>query len=265
MFFGTDGIVETKISARPASSVQYGMEAKLQRQTVKKRGRVLKKKALILIIEDEKDILELEEFHLLKAGYEVIGFLSTGKVEQALEEEDVDILIVDRNLPGAEGSEFVAALRRKGYTQPVIFVTAKDQEYQVGEGFDRGGDDYLRKPFNMNELVWRVKALLKRSGHLEPGYMKHRDLTMDVQSRKLQRRHETLALSRLEFDLLSYLMRHKNRVVSRDELLDEVWGDEEERGYKSVNVAVNRLKKKIDTKDGPSYIESVRGIGYRLC
>jgi len=220
---------------------------------------------LILIIEDDEDILELEEFYLSRAGYEVLGFRSAKGVLQALEEEKVALLVVDRNLPGAEGSEFVALLRAKGYDQPVIFVSAKDQDFQVEEGFERGGDDYLRKPFNMNELVLRVRALLRRSGAEESTRLKHRDLTLDLAGHRFFRGGEEIGLSRLEFDLLHYLMRHSGRVISREELLDEVWGDEEERGPKSVNVAVNRLKKKIDREGESSHIESVRGIGYRLC
>jgi len=221
--------------------------------------------ALVLIIEDEEDILELEEFHLSRAGFEVMGFRSTRGVEQALREESVSLLIVDRNLPGAEGSEFVSELRAKGYTQPIIFVSAKDQDFQVEEGFERGGDDYLRKPFNMNELVWRVKALLRRSGGQTGERLRHRELLLDPEARRAWWASGELSLSRLEFDLLRYLMEQSGRVVSREELLEEVWHDEEERGPKSVNVAINRLKKKIDREGEPSLIESVRGIGYRLC
>jgi len=222
-------------------------------------------RGLVLIVEDEEDILELEEFYLAKAGYEVMGFRSTRGVEQALREERVSLLIVDRNLPGAEGSEFVSELRAKGYTQPVIFVSAKDQDFQVEEGFERGGDDYLRKPFNMNELVLRVRALMRRSGENGPERIRHGELLLDPASRRVWRQKEEIPLSRLEFDLLHYLMRQSGRVVSREELLEEVWHDEEERGPKSVNVAVNRLKKKIDRGGEPSLIEPVRGIGYRLC
>jgi len=230
-----------------------------------RKGKIMQNRPLILIIEDEEDILELEEFHLERAGYEVLGFFSTRGVEQALDEEEVALLVVDRNLPGAEGSEFVSMLRSKGHEHPVIFVSAKDQDFQVEEGFERGGDDYLRKPFNMNELVLRVRSLLRRSGEEKRDRLRRRDLELDPSARRLRVAGEEVALSRLEFDLLHYLMRHPGRVVSRDELLDEIWGDEEERGPKSVNVAVNRLKKKIDREGEPSHIESIRGIGYRLC
>ncbi|WP_292657154.1 response regulator transcription factor [Nitratifractor sp.] len=220
---------------------------------------------LILILEDEKDILELEEFHLQSAGFETMGFLSTHGVRQALEEEDVALMVVDRNLPGAEGSELVRQLRREGYEQPVIFVTAKDRDEEVEEGFARGGDDYLRKPFNMNELVWRVKALLRRSGEQEPELLRHRALVMDLPSRRARLEEAPLSLTRLEFDLLRYFLENPDRVISRDELLEEVWSDGEERGEKTVNVAVNRLKKKIENDPEHPYIEAVRGVGYRLC
>ncbi len=223
----------------------------------------MKPSPLILIIEDQEDILELEEFHLQKAGFETMGFLSTRGVEQALVEEDVSLLVVDRNLPNVEGSEFVAMLRDEGWDIPVIFVSAKDQDDQVIEGFERGGDDYLKKPFNMNELVLRVKALLKRSGTQEANRLHHRDLTLDNEARKLYRDKSEIALTKLEFDLLAYLMQHSDKAISRDELLEKVWDDEGTKGAKSVNVAINRLKKKIET-DSP-YIEAVRGIGYRLC
>jgi DNA-binding response OmpR family regulator len=222
-------------------------------------------RALVLIIEDEEDILEVEELYLQSAGYETLGFLSTKGVRQAMKEEAVDLLIVDRNLPGVEGSEFVASLRTEGYDQPVIFVTAKDQDTQVLEGFERGGDDYLKKPFNMNELVARVKSLLRRSGGESPRRIAYRDLQLDLQEHTLWRGKEPLTLTRLEFELLHYFLQHKKRVISRDELLEAVWPDGEERGYKSVNVAISRLKRKIEIEGVDPYIESVRGIGYRLC
>ena len=220
---------------------------------------------LILILEDEEDILELEELYLQNAGFETMGFLSPRKVRQALEEEEVALMVVDRNLPGAEGSELVAELRREGFAMPVIFVTAKDRDEEVEEGFIRGGDDYLRKPFNMNELVWRVRAQLRRHTENREETLRHRALVMDLPGRRVERSGEAIPLTRLEFDLLHYFLEHPDRVISRDELLEEVWSDSEERGEKTVNVAVNRLKKKIESDPKQPYIEAVRGVGYRLC
>ena len=214
----------------------------------------------ILIIEDNEDILELEELHLTKAGFDVLGFMDTKGVEQALEEESVSLMIVDRNLPNVEGSEFVKELRELGYDMPVIFVTAKDSDDNVQEGFLRGGDDYIKKPFNMNELVLRVKAHIARYAGIS-NKVKYKELLLDKDSNSVLLNKEPLKLTNLEFKLIEYLIKNRNRVVPREELLEEVW--QEDVGYKSVNMAVSRLKSKLETKD--TYIEAVRGVGYKIC
>ena len=215
----------------------------------------------VIIIEDNEDLLELEEFHLSNAGLDVLGFLSTKGVEQALEEESVALLIVDRNLPNAEGSEFVEYLREKGYDMPVIFVTAKDSEKNIEEGFLRGGDDYLTKPFNMNELVLRAKAKITRYLGIVTQKVKYKDLVIDEEKKELTINNEYIKLTSLEFKVLLYLIKNRDRVVSRDELIEEIW--REDVGYKSVTMAISRLKNKIE-KD-TVYIEAIRGVGYKIC
>lgn len=221
--------------------------------------------ATVLIIEDEADLLELMEYHFQKAQFETAGFLSTKNVEQFLEEETVDIMIVDRNLPGAEGSEFVQKLRQKGVSAPVIFVTAKDSDANVEEGFLRGGDDYLTKPFNMNELILRVRAILKRTQTPPSSTLCHRDITLNLETREVVAGKEAVELTKLEFDLLHALMSHKNSVLNRDFLLEKVWEKEAYYQDKTVNVAINRLKKKIDPTKEKNYIKSIWGVGYTLC
>ncbi|HHD83928.1 MAG TPA: response regulator transcription factor [Campylobacteraceae bacterium] len=223
------------------------------------------KSAHIVIIEDEEDILELEEYHLQKAGYEVTGFLSTRRVDKLLEEEEVDLLIVDRNLPGTEGSEFVAQLRDAGYQIPVIFVSAKDRDTEVEEGFLRGGDDYLTKPFNMNELILRVRSVLRRTMGSAEGRVVYRDLTLELDERKVFIDNSEIKLSKLEFELLLYFVKHKHTALTRDQLLEAVWGDDAFKQEKTVNVTINRLLKKIDPARNKRYIEPVRGVGYKLC
>ena len=219
----------------------------------------------IVLIEDEEDLLELSEYRLQKEGYEVTGFLSTKHVEELLLEEDVDLLIVDRNLPGVEGSEFVKKLREDGYRIPVIFVSAKDQDTQIEEGFLSGGDDYLTKPFNMNELVLRVKSILRRTKKSDEGKLIYKDIIMDLDERRAFISGEEVSLSKLEFELLSYFIENKNIVLNRDQLLEEVWKDEEFKQEKTVNVTINRLKKKIDPNRDKEYIQPIRGVGYKLC
>ncbi len=215
----------------------------------------------IVIIEDDEDILELLEYHLQKAGYDTMGFLSTKKVEQFLEEENPSLLIVDRNLSDVEGSEFIEQVRSKGYDTPVIFLTAKNSDTDIDEGFLRGGDDYITKPFRMQEVLFRIKAILKRSGFTEQNKLKHRDLLLDVEERELTINGDHIKLTNMEFNLLHTFIKNANKPLQREFLLEEV--SEESQG-KTINVAINRLKNKIDPHGSKAYITSVWGIGYKL-
>ena len=222
--------------------------------------------ANIVIVDDEEDLLELLEYNLQKEGYETIGFLNTKTVTQILEEEEIDLLIMDRNLPGVEGSEFVGKLREEGIDVPVIFLSAKDRDEDIEEGFLKGGDDYITKPFNMKELLLRVKSILKRtSNKAASDKLAYRDLLLDTQTRTLSVDGRDVDVTKLEFDLLSEFIRNKNSVLERDYLLENVWGDSENYQYKTVNVAINRLKEKIDPDKTKEYIQTVRGVGYKLC
>ncbi|MDR1614500.1 MAG: response regulator transcription factor [Campylobacteraceae bacterium] len=221
-------------------------------------------KDTVVIIEDEQDLLELMEFHLNKAEFDAIGFLSVKNVEKFLSEETCALMIVDRNLKESEGSEFVDYLRKKGINIPVIFVTAKDKDSEVEEGFLRGGDDYLKKPFNMQELILRSKALINRTKH-EAKKTGFKDILLNLESREAFVEDEKIDLTRLEFDLLNLFMQNKNSVLNRDFLLEQIWQNEEVFQEKTVNVAVSRLLKKIDPKKDKKYIKPVWGIGYILC
>ena len=222
--------------------------------------------AFIVIVEDEEDILELIEYSLDKAGFETMGFTSTKNVEQLLEEESVDLMIMDRNLPGVEGSEFVAQMRDKGINTPVIYLTAKTKESDIEEGFERGGDDYMSKPFKMKELILRIKAILKRTkSDVSEGKVVYRDITLDLGSRELFIASQNIELTKLEFDLLHTLISNQNVVLDRDYLLEHVWGGDAIYQDRTVNVAINRLKEKIDPEKDKEYIKTVRGVGYTLC
>lgn len=222
--------------------------------------------AQIVIIEDEEDLLELLEYHLSKEGFRVIGFLSTKKVEEFLMEETVDLMIVDRNLPGVEGSEFVRHLRNSGYQIPAIFVSAKDSDEEIEEGFLRGGDDYITKPYNMNELILRIKAILRRAkSSVEHGKLAYKDILIDLDKREVFVDGDEISLSKLEFDLLVYFVNNRNIVLDRNRLLEDVWRDKYLKQDKTVNVTVNRLKNRIDKDNKKGYINSIRGIGYKFC
>ena len=219
----------------------------------------------IVIIEDEPDILELLEYHLEKEGYSVMGFLSTERVEQFLEEENPALLIVDRNLPGVEGSEFVSKMRALGYDIPVMFLTARDKESDLLEGFTSGGDDYMTKPFSSKELLVRIEALLRRSGVTSSEKVKYRDLVLDMKQRELFIEKKSIELTNLEFKLLHTFVKNPNQPLDRDFLRDEVWGgDSIDFHDKTINVAMNRLKKKIDPAGEKEYFVPVWGVGYKL-
>lgn len=218
----------------------------------------------IVLIEDEEDLLELIEFNLKKCDYDVVGFLSTKNVEKFLNEEKCSLLIVDRNLKDAEGSEFIDSLRKKGINIPVIFVTAKIQDKDIEEGFLRGGDDYLKKPFNMNELILRVKALISRSKK-EARVLKYKDITMDLTKREVFIASKSIELTKLEFELLVAFIVNKDIVLTREFLLENVWKEDEFFQDKTVNVGVSRLIKKIDPTKKKRYIKPIWGVGYSLC
>ena len=221
--------------------------------------------ALVVIVEDEEDILELIEYNLSKEGFDTIGLLSTRNVEKLLEEERVDLLIMDRNLPGTEGSEFVASLREKGIQTPVIYLSAKNKDSEIEEGFLRGGDDYMTKPFKPKELILRVKAVLKRTKKSsKEGKLAYRDILLNLASRQVQIGGEHVELTKLEFDLLHTLISNQNIILDRDFLLEHVWGSDEIYQDRTVNVAINRLKEKIDPDKSKEYIKTVRGVGYTL-
>ncbi|MDN5377355.1 MAG: hypothetical protein PWQ42_651 [Sulfurospirillum sp.] len=218
----------------------------------------------IVVIEDEEDLLELIEYNLQKTGFETIGFLSTKNVKKLLTEEKIDLMIVDRNLPNVEGSEFVKNLRNEGINIPTIFVSAKDKDSDIEEGFERGGDDYMTKPFNMKELILRIKTILARVNPSKLDNIEYRDIYLDTKSRKTYIAKKEIELTKLEFELLKTLIENKNSVLNREFLLTHVWRDETFFQDKTVNVAVNRLKKKIDPDGSKEYIKSIWGVGYTL-
>ncbi|MFA6195056.1 MAG: response regulator transcription factor [Sulfurimonas sp.] len=215
----------------------------------------------ILVVEDEEDILELIEYTLSKDNHEVIGCLDTSNVLKLLDEENIDLILMDRNLPNTEGSVFIQSIRAMGYTQPVIYLTAKDSDSDILEGFERGADDYITKPFNLDVLRARVKALIKRSSN-DVEVMKIRDIVYQASNKKFFIDEKEIPLTHLEHDLLLEFFNNKNILLSRDTLLENVWKESVDLQSKTVNVAIKRLKEKIDPTGEKEYIKPVRGEGY---
>ncbi|MFK5938815.1 MAG: response regulator transcription factor [Sulfurimonas sp.] len=218
----------------------------------------------ILIVEDEEDILDLMEYTLVKDGYDVITCIDTSNIKNILDEENISLILMDRNLPGVEGSQYISKLRTEGYNEPVIYVSAKDSTNEIVEGFDAGGDDYITKPFNLNELKARVKALIKRSQGLQD-IIKYRDITYSASNKTFRIDDKVIKLTHLEHDLLLEFIKNKDILLSRDILLAKVWKDSLNKQSKTVNVAIKRLKEHIDPSGEKNYIQAVRGEGYILC
>ena len=214
----------------------------------------------ILIVEDEPDILELLEYTLAKE-YEVIGCLDTSKVVDILDQENIDLILMDRNLPNVEGSVFIQDLRAKGYSQNVIYLTAKDADENILEGFERGGDDYITKPFNIDILKARVKSVINRTKKNHQ-VIKARDIVYNSNQKKFVINGEDISLTHLEHDLLLEFIKNIDILLSRDTLLENVWEDSMDVKSKTVNVAIKRLKEKIDPMGTKEYIKSIRGEGY---
>ena len=220
---------------------------------------------VILIVEDEEDILELLEYTLQKEGFETIGFVNIDKnLEKIFDEEKIDLILMDRNLPGSEGTTFINDIRKKGYTNPVIYVTAKDKDEDILEGFESHADDYITKPFNIKELVARIKAVIKRSTK-DIDILKIRDIVYKASNKKFFIDDVELELTHLEHDLLLEFMKNKDILMTREHLLNSVWEDSLDKKMKTVNVAVKRLKAKIDPDGEKNYIKSIRGEGYIFC
>ena len=220
---------------------------------------------LILIVEDEEDILELLEYSLQKEGYETIGFLTIdNNVRKVLDEEQIDLILMDRNLPGIEGTTFINEIKKQGYSNPVIYVSAKDDDEDIIEGFDSHADDYITKPFNLKELVARVKAVMKRTSK-DIEILKIKDIVYRAANKKFFIDEIEIELTHLEHDLLLEFVKNKDILMSREHLLNSVWKDSFDKKVKTVNVAIKRLKAKIDPEGKKEYIKSIRGEGYIFC
>jgi two-component system, OmpR family, phosphate regulon response regulator PhoB len=220
---------------------------------------------LILIVEDEEDILELLEYTLQKEGYETIGFLTIDKnVRNVLNEEHIDLILMDRNLPGIEGTTFINEIKQQGYSNPVIYVTAKDKDEDIIDGFDSHADDYITKPFNMKELCARIKAVIKRTSK-DIDILKVKDIVYKASNKKFYIEEKEIDLTHLEHDLLLEFIKNKDILMTREHLLNSVWQDSFDKKEKTVNVAIKRLKAKIDPKGDKEYIRSIRGEGYIFC
>jgi phosphate regulon transcriptional regulator PhoB len=221
----------------------------------------------ILIVDDEPPIIEVLEYNLKKANYEVIVARDGQEALEKARRQRPDLVILDLMLPKLDGLEVCRALRRDG-DLPIIMLTAKDEEVDRVVGLELGADDYVVKPFSVRELVARVKTVLRRSGPKpEPvsEVLQVGDLRLDAARHEVHLGSTELELTSLEFDLLHVLMAHADRVLTREQLLDQVWGYDYYGDTRTVDTAVKRLRAKLRRLAPDSeFILTVRGVGYKL-
>lgn len=222
----------------------------------------------ILIVEDETKIARFVELELMHEGYTVAtsGDGRSG-LERALNWQP-DLIVLDLMLPGLSGIEVCRRVRQESDI-PIIMLTAKDDVSDKVMGLDMGADDYMTKPFAIEELLARIRVLLKRrargqGGGAESSTLRAGGLTLDKKSYAVTYNGEPIALTKKEFDLLCYLMEHAGQVVTRDMLLNDVWGYEYAGDTNIVDVYIRYLRTKIDEKTGVKYLHTVRGVGYML-
>ncbi len=219
----------------------------------------------ILVVEDEQDILELVDFNLSQAGFDVVRAANGLDGLRLATEQKPDLLVLDLMLPGLEGQEVCRRLKQNDKTRhiPVLMLTALASETDRIVGFELGADDYLTKPFSPRELVLRVKAILRRSkGEDAPAsHLKLKELAIDLDRYEVTIQGTPLQLTATEFKLLQHLASHAGRVQTRQQLLEQVWGYEYDGYARTVDTHVRRLRKKLGAIS--DNIETVRGIGYR--
>ncbi|MDQ0493400.1 MULTISPECIES: response regulator transcription factor [Paenibacillus] len=216
----------------------------------------------ILLIEDEKNLARFIELELKHESYEVtVEYEGRKGLESALSEE-WDIILLDLMLPGINGIEVCRRIRKTKQT-PIIMLTARDGVMDKVMGLDSGADDYIPKPFAIEELLARMRSLLRRSGSVEDTkQITYKELVLDSEARILTKNQQIVELTKREFDLLSILMHNIGRVMTRERLLELIWGYDSEVETNVVDVYIRYLRSKIDEPGEPSFIQTLRGLGY---
>jgi len=218
--------------------------------------------ARILVVEDDATIARLVELELEHVGFTVMKVADGVAALAAAQEYDPDVIILDLMLPGMDGLEVTRALRGDGSGVPILMLTARSETQDVVTGFDAGADDYLRKPFEIPELLSRVRALLKRSDHERPSSQyKVGDVEIDPASRSVTVAGAPVTFTAKEYDLLEFFLTNAGRVISRDEILEKVWGGQHTTDSNVIEVFVCHLRNKIGDRDN-QIIRTIRGVGY---
>ena len=222
----------------------------------------------ILVVDDEPSIREVVGLYLERAGFRVTSAADGRAALEALTQQSFDLVVLDLMLPHVDGLEITRRLRAESNT-PIIMLTARGEELDRILGLEMGADDYVTKPFSPQELVSRVRAVLRRvqqsTEESAVRSLSYGELRIDPQKRLVEIRGQEVALTAREFDLLWVLARHPRQVFNRDQLLDQVWGLTEYIDASTITVHVRRLREKIeDDPSNPRYIQTVWGVGYKF-
>ena len=221
---------------------------------------------MIYCVEDDDDIRELMLYTLRTTGFEAQGFPNSELFWQAMEQVKPDLILLDIMLPGSDGLSSLEELRAKKSSEsiPVIMATAKGTEFDKVKGLDMGADDYLVKPFGMMEMISRIKAVLRRTqSHVqEDKTLTIGSISLDVQNYTVKKDNKVIHLTLKEFELFALLMKNPNRVFTRQELLNQVWGEHFVGETRTVDVHIGTLRTKLG--DASHLIKTIRGVGYRL-
>ncbi|MDH4054371.1 MAG: phosphate regulon transcriptional regulator PhoB [Gammaproteobacteria bacterium] len=220
----------------------------------------------VLIVEDEQAIREMVAFHLTRAGYSVLQAEDCRTARALLADERPEIALIDWMLPDISGLELTRMLKRdKDFKElPVIMLTARAEEHDKVSGLDSGADDYITKPFSPRELIARIKAVLRRSAGNDGELLAMGILQLDVLGQRVKSAGDAVRLGPTEYRLLEFFMTHPDRVYSRAQLLDRVWGANVYVEERTVDVHVRRLRKALSDSHADKYIQTVRGSGYRF-
>lgn len=220
----------------------------------------------VLVVEDQKKMASFLKKGMEEAGYAVDVAETGGMAESLVAENEYDLIVLDVMLPGQNGIDTARHLRSDGYTGPILMLTALSGTREKVHGLDAGADDYLTKPFEFEELLARVRALLRRkaSGNSLNSELKFGDLEMNLVTRKVIRSGAEVGLTGKEFGLLEYFLRHPNRPLSRTEIGEHVWDIHFDNESNVIDVYVNMLRKKIDAPFVNKLIHTVVGVGYIL-
>ncbi|MSR76705.1 MAG: response regulator transcription factor [Candidatus Omnitrophica bacterium] len=219
----------------------------------------------VLLVEDEKKMSSFIERGLSEEGYGVDTAFDGEEGLALVNKNSYDLMILDWMLPKLDGLALCKKVREKKLKTPIIILTAKDAVEEKIQGLDGGADDYLTKPFAFDELLARMRAMLRRPHDIQKeSQLIQGNLCMDLLSREVRINEKVIILSQKEFSLLEFLIRHKGDVVTRTQIAEHVWDQSFDPMSNTIDVYINFLRKKIDSLEGPGRIETIRGAGYRL-